>query len=65
MVWEERKIGKIMNMVTQQSFLSYSWSHAANELGIKYNSLTGDVLISAGVVAYLGAFTSAFRQVGH
>ena len=41
----------------------YSWSQAATELGVKYNSLTGDVLISAGVVAYLGAFTSAFRQV--
>lgn len=45
--------------------LYYSWSHAAHELGIKYNSLTGDVLISAGVVAYLGAFTSAFRQVSY
>lgn len=42
-----------------------SWSQAAHELGIKYNNLTGDVLISAGVVAYLGAFTSAFRQVSH
>jgi len=41
----------------------FRWSQAAKELGEKYNSLTGDVLISAGVVAYLGAFTSAFRQV--
>ena len=39
------------------------WSQAANDLGVKYINLTGDVLISSGLVAYLGAFTSAFRQV--
>ena len=39
------------------------WSKAARELGQLYNNLTGDVLISAGLVAYLGAFTSSFRQV--
>ncbi|XP_065834129.1 dynein axonemal heavy chain 7-like [Oscarella lobularis] len=38
------------------------WSQAARDLGILYKNLTGDVLISAGVVAYLGAFTSSFRQ---
>uniref|UniRef100_A0A3Q2XUZ6 Dynein heavy chain coiled coil stalk domain-containing protein n=1 Tax=Hippocampus comes TaxID=109280 RepID=A0A3Q2XUZ6_HIPCM len=27
-----------------------------------YDNLTGDVLISAGVMAYLGAFTASFRQ---
>jgi len=27
-----------------------------------YDNLTGDVLISAGVIAYLGAFTAGFRQ---
>ena len=39
------------------------WSNAAKELGERYVNLTGDVLVSAGLVAYLGAFTSAFRQV--
>uniref|UniRef100_A0A8C2XK45 Dynein axonemal heavy chain 3 n=1 Tax=Cyclopterus lumpus TaxID=8103 RepID=A0A8C2XK45_CYCLU len=29
---------------------------------ITYDNLTGDVLISAGVIAYLGAFTAGFRQ---
>eukprot|EP00118_Oscarella_pearsei_P018868 m.196512 g.196512 ORF g.196512 m.196512 type:complete len:4008 (+) comp39530_c1_seq1:67-12090(+) len=38
------------------------WSQAAKDLTILYRNLTGDVLISAGVVAYLGAFTSSFRQ---
>ena len=39
------------------------WSKAAHDLSILYTNLTGDVLISSGVVAYLGAFTSAYRQV--
>jgi len=39
------------------------WCEAAKDLGERYVNLTGDVLVSAGLVAYLGAFTSAFRQV--
>ena len=39
------------------------WNQAAKDLGEKYLNLTGDVLIASGLVAYLGAFTSAFRQV--
>ncbi|VDQ15123.1 unnamed protein product, partial [Trichobilharzia regenti] len=38
------------------------WTEAAKNLGIQYTNLTGDVLISSGLVAYLGAFTSTFRQ---
>ncbi|XP_054535146.1 dynein axonemal heavy chain 7 isoform X6 [Pan troglodytes] len=38
------------------------WSHTALELGQLYINLTGDILISSGVVAYLGAFTSTYRQ---
>ena len=39
------------------------WEEAAGELGEKYIKIVGDVLISSGVVAYLGAFTVDFRQV--
>jgi len=41
------------------------WHQAAVDLGEQYVTLTGDVLVSSGLVAYLGAFTSAFRQVSH
>ena len=37
------------------------WSQAAQDLGDRYINITGDVLISSGVVAYLGAFTVDFR----
>ena len=39
------------------------WNKAAVDLARQYDNLTGDILISSGLVAYLGAFTSAFRQV--
>eukprot|EP00118_Oscarella_pearsei_P019988 m.215265 g.215265 ORF g.215265 m.215265 type:complete len:3605 (+) comp39831_c0_seq13:113-10927(+) len=38
------------------------WGEAAKQLSEKYLNATGDVLLSSGVVAYLGAFTVAFRN---
>ncbi|XP_065826535.1 dynein axonemal heavy chain 3-like isoform X2 [Oscarella lobularis] len=38
------------------------WSEAAKELGERYHNATGDVLLSSGVVAYLGAFTVDLRN---
>ncbi|XP_060113048.1 dynein axonemal heavy chain 7 [Heteronotia binoei] len=38
------------------------WSQTALALGKQYVNLTGDILISSGIVAYLGAFTSSYRQ---
>ncbi|XP_038676444.1 dynein heavy chain 3, axonemal isoform X3 [Scyliorhinus canicula] len=38
------------------------WTEAARLLGIKYKDLTGDVLLSSGTVAYLGAFTVDYRH---
>ncbi|XP_069839891.1 dynein axonemal heavy chain 3 isoform X1 [Dendropsophus ebraccatus] len=38
------------------------WTEAARLLGAKYINLTGDVLLSSGTVAYLGAFTVDYRQ---
>nr|XP_012632402.1 dynein heavy chain 7, axonemal isoform X3 [Microcebus murinus] len=38
------------------------WSQTALELGQQYINLTGDILVSSGVIAYLGAFTSNYRQ---
>uniref|UniRef100_A0A8C2VP56 Dynein axonemal heavy chain 3 n=1 Tax=Chinchilla lanigera TaxID=34839 RepID=A0A8C2VP56_CHILA len=37
------------------------WTEAARQLGICYTNLTGDVLVSSGTVAYLGAFTVDYR----
>lgn len=36
------------------------WIAAAKDLGLAYPSLTGDSLLSAGIIAYLGAFTAGY-----
>lgn len=38
------------------------WSETAVMLGKKYDTLTGDILVASGVVAYLGPFTIEFRS---
>ncbi|XP_065655373.1 dynein axonemal heavy chain 7 isoform X2 [Hydra vulgaris] len=38
------------------------WSKRAKELEKLYKNLAGDVLVSSAVIAYLGAFTSSYRQ---
>jgi len=38
------------------------WAELALILKEFYNNLTGDILISSGMIAYLGAFTSVFRN---
>ena len=38
------------------------WNDLAEQLKSFYVNLTGDVLVSSGMIAYLGAFTSAFRS---
>jgi hypothetical protein len=39
------------------------WTAAAARLGQEYQQLTGDVLLAAASIAYLGAFTSTYRYV--
>uniref|UniRef100_A0A094ZX25 Dynein heavy chain 7, axonemal n=1 Tax=Schistosoma haematobium TaxID=6185 RepID=A0A094ZX25_SCHHA len=38
------------------------WRQAAEYLEKLYDNLIGDVLISAGIIAYLGPFTSTYRE---
>ena len=38
------------------------WQAMSEKLAITYINLTGDVLISSGMIAYLGAFNSVFRD---
>jgi len=39
------------------------WTNNAEMLAENYFNITGDVLLSSAVVAYLGAFTVKFRKV--
>lgn len=37
------------------------WGELAVSLKLDYTNLTGDILVSAGMIAYLGAFTFTYR----
>ena len=38
------------------------WAESVDDLDIKLKGLVGDTLVSAGAVAYLGAFTNKYRH---
>mmetsp|Transcript_49836 Transcript_49836/g.161224 ORF Transcript_49836/g.161224 Transcript_49836/m.161224 type:complete len:2909 (-) Transcript_49836:280-9006(-) len=38
------------------------WTSSSEVLGAQYDNLTGDVLISSGIVAYLGTFLAKYRH---
>lgn len=38
------------------------WSETADKLGSSLDNVTGDILLSSGIVAYLGAFTVEYRN---
>ncbi|CAK9006961.1 unnamed protein product [Durusdinium trenchii] len=38
------------------------WQASSANLGVQYNNLTGDVLISSGIIAYLGCFLAKYRH---
>ncbi|CAJ1411101.1 unnamed protein product [Effrenium voratum] len=38
------------------------WQASSAKLGEQYNNLTGDVLISSGIIAYLGCFLAKYRN---
>lgn len=41
---------------------SVRWKQSVEDLTIKYKKITGDILVSAGAIAYLGAFTANYRE---
>jgi len=56
------KIGRANELIDGLGGERERWSKFAENLGIQFTKLTGDVLISAGVLAYLGPFTAKFRD---
>uniref|UniRef100_A0A8C6PGV2 Dynein heavy chain coiled coil stalk domain-containing protein n=1 Tax=Nothobranchius furzeri TaxID=105023 RepID=A0A8C6PGV2_NOTFU len=57
-----KKLGRAEKLIGGLGGEKTRWSKAADDLQNTYDNLTGDVLISAGVIAYLGAFTVGFRH---
>jgi dynein heavy chain, axonemal len=38
------------------------WTELSQVLQVRYENVTGDIMLSSGVIAYLGCFTSAYRE---
>ncbi|KAJ8605523.1 hypothetical protein CTAYLR_000063 [Chrysophaeum taylorii] len=38
------------------------WSELSHQLEARFTNVTGDILLSSGVIAYLGAFVTSYRQ---
>ena len=38
------------------------WAQFVKDLTVQYENITGDILISSGVIAYLGSFTQTYRD---
>ena len=58
----KNKIDRANKLISGLGGEKSRWSANAGDLKVKYTKLTGDVLLASGLVAYLGAFTSAFRK---
>ena len=39
-----------------------NWTRFVEELSVQYTNVTGDILLASGVIAYLGVFTSQYRN---
>ncbi|KAL3318211.1 Dynein heavy chain 7, axonemal, partial [Cichlidogyrus casuarinus] len=58
----EKKLERAEQLIGGLGGEKERWTESARILGELYINLTGDIILSSGVVAYLGAFTSFFRQ---
>ena len=57
----EQKLVRAESLISGLGGEKARWKGESEQLAITYTNLTGDVLISSGMIAYLGAFTSVFR----
>merc|ERR1719252_231198 len=57
----EKKLERAEKLIASLGSEKGRWTENARQLGEDYINLTGDVIVSSGVLAYLGAFTPSFR----
>jgi dynein heavy chain len=58
----QKKLVRAKQLISNLGGEKGRWDDLAKKLSVFYVNLSGDVLVSAGMIAYLGAFTSAYRQ---
>jgi len=58
----EKKINRAEALIESLGGEKDRWTENAKVLAVDYVNLTGDVIVSSGIIAYLGAFTPDFRE---
>ena len=53
----------VKNLIDGFQYEKSCWTQRVKDLAYQYNNLLGDILLSSGIIAYLGAFDHVFRQV--
>ena len=57
----KRKLVRAQQLIESLGGEKVAWKEYAERLGVEYVNLTGDVLISSGMIAYSGPFTAYYR----
>lgn len=58
----EAKLQRATKLISGLGGQKTLWQAMSEKMSVTYINLTGDVLISSGMIAYLGAFNSVFRD---
>ncbi|CAE7685039.1 DNAH1, partial [Symbiodinium sp. KB8] len=58
----EARLGRAGKLIGGLGGEKDRWESTVAKLGVDFDNLVGDALIASGTIAYLGAFTSDFRQ---
>eukprot|EP00743_Colponemidia_sp_Colp-15_P006911 GILK01007459.1.p1 GENE.GILK01007459.1~~GILK01007459.1.p1 ORF type:complete len:1899 (+),score=393.41 GILK01007459.1:93-5789(+) len=58
----EKKLVRAQKLIGGLGGEKTRWTQAAASLGVRFTNLTGDMIVSAGIIAYLGAFTATYRS---
>lgn len=58
----EKKLIRAEQLISSLGGEKTRWTERSGELAGEFTNLTGDVIVSSGMIAYLGAFTPDFRE---
>lgn len=61
-LWCTTKLQRAQDLISGLGGEKTRWRNTAQNLEEKYHTLTGDILVASGVIAYLGPFTTKFRN---
>jgi len=58
----EDKLRRATQLISGLGGEKHRWGEFSKVLAVQYENVTGDIMLSSGVIAYLGAFTGPYRE---